>query len=493
MSSEELIRESRRHPKIDDRGMMDVPFLVLVLLLVAIGLLMMFSASYVRANYETGNSLHFFIRQAGFAAVGLAAMFGASRFSCHIWQKLAKVIYAVSVLLLVAVLVVGVEAGGAKRWINLAGQQFQPSEVAKFSLICMMAAMAAQYKEKMADFRYGVVRMGGVMLLILALVALEKHLSAIMIIGIVSVVMMYVGGTKKRWLFLAMGLAVVFLVLYVSVMGYAGDRITAWLNPEADAQDKGYQVLQSQYAIGSGDYSAWALAWGGKKHLYLPEEHNDYIFAIVCEELGLIGAVGIIILFAPSHYPGLLDCHACRRPVFHHAGCGNYNASGSAGGAEYGGCEQPSAVYRRGLALLLLRRHQFDDEPGRNGHHAQYFPLELQHQGLGGMPFECDVYLRRDRWSHQSCHCSSQPAPGAKTGQPDSLRGRSGGNGVHPGAESRLPTGDFGPQEFPPGLQSQSHLAQSHRRLPHRSFSGEGPAAHPYLSAGCDCGYRRLC
>ena len=124
-------------------------------------------------------------------------MFGASRFSCHIWQKLAKVIYAVSVLLLVAVLVVGVEAGGAKRWINLAGQQFQPSEVAKFSLICMMAAMAAQYKEKMADFRYGVVRMGGVMLLILALVALEKHLSAIMIIGIVSVVMMYVGGTKS--------------------------------------------------------------------------------------------------------------------------------------------------------------------------------------------------------------------------------------------------------------------------------------------------------
>ena len=298
MSSEELIRESRRHPKIDDRGMMDVPFLVLVLLLVAIGLLMMFSASYVRANYETGNSLHFFIRQAGFAAVGLAAMFGASRFSCHIWQKLAKVIYAVSVLLLVAVLVVGVEAGGAKRWINLAGQQFQPSEVAKFSLICMMAAMAAQYKEKMADFRYGVVRMGGVMLLILALVALEKHLSAIMIIGIVSVVMMYVGGTKKRWLFLAMGLAVVFLVLYVSVMGYAGDRITAWLNPEADAQDKGYQVLQSQYAIGSGGLFGLGFGMGRQKHLYLPEEHNDYIFAIVCEELGLIGACLILLLFA---------------------------------------------------------------------------------------------------------------------------------------------------------------------------------------------------
>ena len=169
-----------------------------------------------------------------------------------------------SIFLLIAVLFVGVSAGGAKRWINLAGQQFQPSEVAKFSLICMMAAMIAQYKEKMAQFRYGVVRMGAVVLLILALVALEKHLSAIMIIGIVSVVMMYVGGTRKRWIFLAMGVAVVFVVLYVSVMGYAGDRITAWLNPEADARDKGYQVLQSQYAIGSGACSAWASVWGGR-------------------------------------------------------------------------------------------------------------------------------------------------------------------------------------------------------------------------------------
>lgn len=132
----------------------------------------------------------------------------------------------------------------------------------------------------MAQFRYGVVRMGAVVLLILALVALEKHLSAIMIIGIVSVVMMYVGGTRKRWIFLAMGVAVVFVVLYVSVMGYAGDRITAWLNPEADARDKGYQVLQSQYAIGSGGLFGLGFGMGRQKHLYLPEEHNDYILPL---------------------------------------------------------------------------------------------------------------------------------------------------------------------------------------------------------------------
>lgn len=283
----------------DDRGMVDVPFLALVLLLSAIGLLMMFSASYVRANYETGNSVYYFVRQLTFVGIGLAIMFVASRFSCHLWQKLAKIVYGLSIVLLVAVLVVGESAGGAKRWVELPLLgRFQPSEVAKFGLICMLAAMAAQYKEKMADWRYGVLRLGGVVLVILGLVALEKHLSAIMIIGLVSLVMMYVGGVKKRWIFLAIALALGFLVLYVSVMGYAGDRITAWLNPEADAQNTGYQVLQSQYAIGSGGLFGLGFGRGRQKHLYLPEEHNDYIFAVVCEELGLIGALGIIILFA---------------------------------------------------------------------------------------------------------------------------------------------------------------------------------------------------
>ena len=161
----------------------------------------------------------------------------------------------------------------------------------------MMAAMVAQYKEKMADWRYGVLRMGGVMLLVLALVALEKHLSAIMIIGLVSMVMMYVGGTQKRWLLLAVALAAVFLVLYVSVMGYAGDRITAWLNPEADARDKGYQVLQSQYAIGSGGIFGKGLGQSMQKLGFLPEAQNDMIFSIICEELGLFGGIAVILLF----------------------------------------------------------------------------------------------------------------------------------------------------------------------------------------------------
>lgn len=284
--------------RVEDRGMLDVPFLVLVLLLVCIGLIMMFSASYARAYFKTGNSTYYFIRQAGFAVFGLGAMYLASRINCHIWQAFAKLVYAVAVVLLLGVLVMGESSHGAKRWIRIAGQQFQPSEIAKFAIVCMFASMVAKYKEKMKEFRYGVVPFAGVLLVVLALVALEKHLSAIMIIGLVAVVMMFVGGTQKRWLALGAGAALAFVLVYITVMGYAGNRVSAWLDPEADAGNTGYQIVQSQYAIGSGGLFGLGFGKGRQKYLYLPEEHNDYIFAIVCEELGFVGALGIIALFA---------------------------------------------------------------------------------------------------------------------------------------------------------------------------------------------------
>ena len=292
-------KEKRKQEvRVDDKGMLDVPFLVLVLLLVCIGLIMMFSASYARAYFKTGNSTYYFIRQAGFAAFGLGAMYLASRINCHIWQAFAKLVYAVAVVLLLGVLVMGETSHGAKRWIRIAGQQFQPSEIAKFAIVCMFASMVAKYKEKMKEFRYGVVPFAGVLLVVLALVALEKHLSAIMIIGLVAVIMMFVGGTQKRWLALGVGAALVFVLVYITVMGYAGDRVSAWLDPEADPGDTGYQIVQSQYAIGSGGLFGLGFGKGRQKYLYLPEEHNDYIFAIVCEELGFVGALGIIALFA---------------------------------------------------------------------------------------------------------------------------------------------------------------------------------------------------
>ena len=299
MRQEELTGQSGNRKRPDDRGMIDVPFLALVLLLTAIGLIMMFSASYVRAIYEDNGPMHYFIRQAGVAVLGIGAMFLISRFNAaYVCLRSAKLVYIVTVILLIGVLLIGESAGGAKRWIKIAGQQFQPSEIAKFAVICMIAAMSTRYQEKMADWRYGVLRVGGMLLVILGLIALEKHLSAIMLIGLVSVVMMFVGGVRKRWIFAAFALAIVFFLLYVNLMGYAGDRITAWLHPEEHALDEGYQVIQSQYAIGSGGLFGLGFGMSRQKYLYLPFEYNDYVFAIVCEELGFVGALGIIILFA---------------------------------------------------------------------------------------------------------------------------------------------------------------------------------------------------
>ena len=133
---------------------------------------------------------------------------------------------------------------------------------------------------------------------ILLPLALEKHLSAIMLMGMVAVVMMFIAGTNMRWILVGVGGAVVFVVVYISFMGYAGDRVTAWLNPESDPGDTGYQILQSLYAIGSGGLFGLGFGKSRQKYLYLPFQYNDYIFAVICEELGFVGALLIMALFS---------------------------------------------------------------------------------------------------------------------------------------------------------------------------------------------------
>ena len=277
----------------------DIPFLILILLLLAVGLAMLYSASYAQSEYDTGYeiSTRYLQKQAVCAAIGLIAMYAFSRIPAALWYRLAWPLYGVSILLLLSVLLIGEEVNGAKRWINLAGIQFQPSEIAKFTLILLLARLTRSFGQDAKKFRYGVAGFGAALLGILVPLALEKHLSAIMLMGMVAVVMMYVAGTGIKWLLAGAGAAVVFVIVYVSFMGYAGDRITAWLHPEADPGDTGYQILQSLYAIGSG--GLFGLGWGKsrQKYLYLPFQYNDYIFAICCEELGLVGAVGIILLF----------------------------------------------------------------------------------------------------------------------------------------------------------------------------------------------------
>ena len=278
----------------------DFPFLLLTLLLLAVGLTMLYSASFAQSEYDTGYeiSTKYLQKQAVCAAIGLVAMYFFSRIPAVLWYRLAWPLYGVSILLLLSVLVIGQEVNGAKRWINIAGIQFQPSEVAKFTMILLFARLTVQYGPDAKKFRFGVLGFGCALLGILVPLALEKHLSAIMLMGMVAVVMMFVAGTSVKWLLAGAGAAAVFVLIYITFMGYAGDRVTAWLHPEQDPGDTGYQILQSLYAIGSG--GLFGLGWGKsrQKYLYLPFQYNDYIFAICCEELGLVGAVCIIILFA---------------------------------------------------------------------------------------------------------------------------------------------------------------------------------------------------
>ncbi len=279
-------------------GILDLPFLLLVVLLTLVGLLMMFSASYARAKWDTGNPAYYFVRQAGFAAGGILVMLAVGRLNYFIWYRTALLILGLSIILLMLVPIAGVEVNGAKRWFSIAGIRFQPSEVAKLGMILSFAAMMAAWQDKMETFRFGVVPYAGIMVLIALLLYLEKHLSATLIILLIGAMMMLIGGTKKQWLVLGLLLGALFVFVYVNTKGYANDRIAAYKDPWSDPLGNGYQAIQSRYAIGSGGLLGLGLGRSRQKYLYLPEEHNDYIFAVVCEELGFVGAIGILLLFA---------------------------------------------------------------------------------------------------------------------------------------------------------------------------------------------------
>ena len=297
-----MAAENRLYAKEDRRKVqgVDIPFLVLVLLLLLVGLIMLYSASFAQSQYDTHYeiSTKYLQKQAVCAILGLICLWIFSRIPGEFWLKAAWGVYGAGILLLLMVLVMGQSVNGAQRWINIAGIQFQPSEIAKFAMILLLARLTRSYGSDARKFRYGVLGFGCAMLGLLVPLALEKHLSAIMLMGLVGVVMMFVAGTGTKWLAAGAAAAGLFVVIYITLMGYAGDRVTAWLHPESDPSDTGYQILQSLYAIGSGGLFGLGLGRSRQKYLYLPFQYNDYIYAIICEELGLVGAVLIVALFA---------------------------------------------------------------------------------------------------------------------------------------------------------------------------------------------------
>ena len=289
--------EQKNNALLDERGLLDVPFLVLTVLLVIIGVVMMFSASYARAYSEKNNSTYYFARQALFALVGIGMMLFISRLNYQMWRGLSVIVLAIAIFFLLLVPFIGSEEGGAKRWLRLGILSFQPSEVAKVAVVMSFASLMSLYREKMQTFRYGILPFASILIVVCGLIALERHFSGILIILALGAVMMFLGGVQLRWFAIGAVLVGVFAAIYLSTMGYASARIAAWRDPMSDPSDTGYQILQSLYAIGSGGLMGLGFGHSRQKYLYLPEEHNDYIFPIVCEELGFVGAVAVILLF----------------------------------------------------------------------------------------------------------------------------------------------------------------------------------------------------
>ncbi|WP_294498144.1 putative peptidoglycan glycosyltransferase FtsW [uncultured Gemmiger sp.] len=280
---------------------LDLPFLAILLALVGLGLVVLFSAGYAVALYRRGDAFTYIRPQLLFAALGVAAMYLASLVDYHIWHKLAWPLMGLSLVLLVVVLFMP-EYNGCKRWIVLPGLgTLQPSEIAKFSVVLVFAHIISLNHDRMKTFTTGVLPFAVILGVVTVLMLLEPHLSGTLLILGIGAVLMFVGGTGLKWFALAGGAAVAAIaaavILLPELVPYATDRLASWQDPFADPLGEGHQTIQSLYAIASGGIAGLGLGNSRQKYLYVPEPQNDFIFSILCEELGFVGAAVVIGLF----------------------------------------------------------------------------------------------------------------------------------------------------------------------------------------------------
>ena len=287
------------------------------MLLLAAGVIMVLSASYPRAWYDPGhvtggNAVYYFARQLVFALLGIAAMLLASRLPMQLYRRGAFPFLALTLVLLMLVPLIGVKANGSRRWLGVGGLTLQPSELAKLAVILSFSALICRFRARMRTFRYGILPFAAVLGAIIGLLVLEPHFSASIIILAIGAVMLFLGGVRLIWFGGAFGAAGAGIAVLLTFFPYASSRLNSWRDPFSDSSDQGYQIVQSLYTIGSGGLSGLGLGGSRQKFLYLPEEHNDFIFSVVCEELGFIGAALILCLFALLILRGFWIAFHCR-------------------------------------------------------------------------------------------------------------------------------------------------------------------------------------
>lgn len=321
---------ARTGKKANDRGVwikggLDVPFFIIVIALVTLGLIMMFSASSSYSYYYFNDSLYYFKRQLAFAVIGLIVMGVMSRFNYHHLKKAAVPLLLITFALLVLVLLVAPPPGfeDFHRWISLGPVTFQPSEVAKFAIILYFAwHMDRHYREINTPLRDGSAEKlkllgwyGLILVVTCALVYKENHVSGTLLIFAIGVMMMFLAGFDYKWFAVAAVLLVVLVVVVVrnpSILPeHAQPRILAWVDKDYDPLGVRWQTNQAIYAIGSGGFFGVGLGNSKMKQLYVSEPQNDFIFSIICEELGFVGALFIVILFILLVWRGfLIGIHA---------------------------------------------------------------------------------------------------------------------------------------------------------------------------------------
>ena len=296
------------------KGGIDVPLLLITAALVLFGCVMVYSASSVYAEQYHNDTTYFIARHLVFLifAVGFAAVV------VHIctpifWRDFSYILFGVSILLLLLVLVIGSDLGsGAKRWLDFKVITVQPSEIAKLALVLTLARFMSTHEKPIrsehrhgGSFLYGVAYPGLMIGTIAALVAAERHISGLMIIGMLGISVMFLGGTRLRWIALIGGIVVLAGGLLVLVSEYAQARVDTWINiDDADPLGSAWQTLQGLMAIGSGGIFGTGLGNSRQKFGYVSQPQNDFIFTIVCEELGFIGAILVIGLFVAFVWRG---------------------------------------------------------------------------------------------------------------------------------------------------------------------------------------------
>ncbi len=296
------------------RGSMDVWFLIWAMLLVCLGAVMSYSASAVYAEREYDSATYYLWRYILFAVIATVitavfVIFARPWF----WRVFGAGVYGISLILLVLVLVMGVAEGVAQRWIDLGFVSFQPSEIAKLAVVMMLALYMSKYERQITSvgkfrgsFKHGFLMPMAIIGVVCALIALERHISGLLIVGMIGFVVMILGGTRPKYLIVFVAIIAVAFVGLVAVSDYAQNRLNIWINlDQVDPLGAAWQTLQGMYAIGSGGFFGLGLGFSRQKFGYVSQPQNDFIFTIICEELGFVGAFLVVMVFALLIWRGI--------------------------------------------------------------------------------------------------------------------------------------------------------------------------------------------